>query len=410
MTIIDSRCHAEKTINIISVSGGKDSLAQWLLAIEHDVPHLAVFADTGHEHPQTMEYLDYLESKLGPIKRVKADFSRQIEQKRNFIANNWYQGLIPDLMADRFGGRWALAPGYGLQKIMLDEDDDTYFDEYLLYPNGRRERLVWPEAEPGDRYTSVTLNGFQWIAAIKGLSQQDAEIEAAARVKSALDTLRPTGNPFLDLCMLKGRFPSTKARFCTFELKHEPVRTQVVLPALDEYDEVISWQGVRAQESPARAGLPVWEEDADNTRGLHVYRPILSWLHEDVFAMAKRHGIKPNPLYEQGCSRVGCMPCIHARKSELAEIFSRWPDEIKRVAEWERLVAACSRRGNSTFFPSTHDPRRAERRIDIVTVDAYGIETYRDWAMTTRGGAQFDLLAEVNDKSVCSSVYAGVCE
>ena len=178
--------------------------------------------------------------------------------------------------------------------------------------------------------------------------------EAAERIHRALQILKPTGIPFLDLCMWKGRFPSTKVRFCTFELKHEPVRSQVIVPALDEYDEVISWQGVRAQESPERALLPVWEEDADHTPGLHVYRPILNWLHEDV--------------------------------------------------------AECSRRGNSTFFPSTHDPRRAEKRIEVVTVDAYGIESYRDWALTTRGGVQFDLLAAANDKAVCSSVYAGVCE
>lgn len=336
MSIIDPRCSGTDTINIVSVSGGKDSLAQWLLAIESGVSYTTVFADTGHEHPQTMEYLEYLESRLGKIVHVKADFSRQIEGKRRFIAEKWPISLVEEC----------------------------------------------------------------------GMSPE----EAAKRIRHALEVLKPTGNPFLDLCMWKGRFPSTKARFCTFDLKHEPVRTQVVLPALDEFDEVISWQGVRAQESPARAGLPAWEEDADNTPGLHVYRPILNWLHEDVFALAKRHGIKPNPLYEQGCSRVGCMPCIHARKSELAEIFSRWLEEIKRVAEWERLVAACSRRGNSTFFPSTHDPRRAEKRIDVITVDEYGIESYRDWAMTTRGGAQFDLLAESNDKSVCSSVYAGVCE
>ncbi len=334
--IIDVRCKDDNTLNIVSISGGKDSLAQWLVAVENEVPALPVFADTGHEHAQTMDYLDYLESKLGKVTRVKADFTRRIEGKRNFIAEKWPVSLVEDC----------------------------------------------------------------------GMSPD----QAAERIALALEILKPTGIPFLDLCMWKGRFPSTKARFCTFDLKHEPVRTQVVLPALDEYDEVISWQGVRAQESPARAGLPVWEEDADNTLGLHVYRPILNWLHEDVFAMAKRHGIKPNPLYEQGCSRVGCMPCIHARKSELAEIFSRWPEEVKRVAEWERLVAACSRRGNSTFFPSTHDPRRAERRIEVVTVATYGIETYRDWAMTTRGGAQFDLLASANDKSVCNSVYAGVCE
>lgn len=336
MSVIDLRCCDEDTLNIVSVSGGKDSLAQWLLAIENGVPFKTVFADTGHEHPQTMDYLDYLETKLGKVIRVRADFSRQIEGKRKFIAEKWPVSLVEEC----------------------------------------------------------------------GMSPD----EAAVRIHRALEVLKPTGNPFLDLCMWKGRFPSTKARFCTFDLKHAPVRDQVVLPALKEFDEVISWQGVRAQESPARAGLPAWEEDADNTPGLHVYRPILNWLHEDVFALAKRHGIKPNPLYEQGCSRVGCMPCIHARKSELAEIFSRWPEEIKRVAEWERLVAECSRRGNSTFFPSTHDPRRAERRIEVITVDEYGIESYRDWAMTTRGGAQFDLLAESNDKSVCTSVYAGVCE
>ncbi|HDC4778286.1 phosphoadenosine phosphosulfate reductase family protein [Enterobacter kobei] len=335
-TTIDARCLAPSAINIISISGGKDSLAQSLLAIESWVEHLNVFADTGHEHPQTMEYLEYLEQKLGPVKRVKADFTRQIEGKRKFIATRWPVTLVEEC----------------------------------------------------------------------GMSPD----EAAERVAQALEILHPTGIPFLDLCMLKGRFPSTKARFCSTELKHHPVRDWVVLPALEEFEEVILWQGVRAQESPARANLPEWEEDADDTPGLHVYRPILKWQHEDVFAIAKRHGIKPNPLYLQGCSRVGCMPCIHARKSELAEIFSRWPEEIKRVAEWERLVAACSRRGNSTFFPTTHDPRRAEKRIELITVDAYGIESYRDWAMTTHGGAQFDLLAESNDKTVCSSVYAGVCE
>jgi hypothetical protein len=104
------------------------------------------------------------------------------------------------------------------------------------------------------------------------------------------------------------------------------------------------------------------------------------------------------------------MPCIHARKSELAEIYTRWPEEIARVAEWERLVSACSRRQNSTFFTSTMDPVRAENRIECVTVESHGIETYRDWAMTTRGGRQFDLLGDVESQTVCNSVYAGVCE
>lgn len=73
MSNIDKRCFAENTFNLISMSGGKDSLAQCLFAVENGVQHERVFADTGHEHPQTMEYLDYLEQKgRGSIARSKS--------------------------------------------------------------------------------------------------------------------------------------------------------------------------------------------------------------------------------------------------------------------------------------------------------------------------------------------------
>ncbi len=43
--------------NIVSMSGGKDSTAMALLAIERDTEDLEfVFADTGHEHEMTYEY------------------------------------------------------------------------------------------------------------------------------------------------------------------------------------------------------------------------------------------------------------------------------------------------------------------------------------------------------------------
>ncbi|MFI8038977.1 phosphoadenosine phosphosulfate reductase family protein, partial [Acinetobacter baumannii] len=52
-------------INIVSISGGKDSAATLLLALEQNVSNLlAVFADTGNEHEITYEYVRYLEDKL----------------------------------------------------------------------------------------------------------------------------------------------------------------------------------------------------------------------------------------------------------------------------------------------------------------------------------------------------------
>jgi len=50
---------------IVPVSGGKDSVACLLLALEKSDNVTPVFNDTGFEHDVTYEYLDYLEKRLG---------------------------------------------------------------------------------------------------------------------------------------------------------------------------------------------------------------------------------------------------------------------------------------------------------------------------------------------------------
>jgi hypothetical protein len=111
--------------------------------------------------------------------------------------------------------------------------------------------------------------------------------------------------------------------------------------------------------------------------------------------MHRKHGIKHNPLYEQGMGRVGCMPCIHARKDELLEISRRFPEEIERVAKWERLVSAASKRGSSTFAAGT----------DISVASIYAVV---EWSKTSRGGKQYDFL-RMEEGPACSSIY-GLCE
>lgn len=212
-------------------------------------------------------------------------------------------------------------------------------------------------------------------------------------IQSALSVLHPTGIPFLDMCMWKTRFPSAKARFCTEELKVFPMENQVVIPALKAGLEVTQWLGVRWDESRARSNL-VERERAD--AGHWLYRPILSWTSAQVFDKISAYGIEPNPLYKLGLGRVGCMPCIFARKAELLEIAKRFPEEIDRVRKWEAIVGQASRRRKATFFPSSAELGQGGIDSDVL------------WSKTSRGGRQLTIDAMLESPS-CSSLY-GLCE
>lgn len=302
-------------LNILSVSGGKDSAATLLLAIERKVSNLiAVIADTGNEHQITYDYVKYLEIKTGvPILWLKADFSKQIEEKR--------QRLYKVIRGEKVRGNWT------------------------------RKQAI-----------------------------------------RALKHTNVTGNPFLDLCIWKGRFPSTKARFCSTELKREVILYKLQFPLIDQGFKIISWQGVRADESLDRSKLPVSDHIGD---GVTNYRPILKWTAQDCFDMHFKYGVEPNPLYKQGMGRVGCMPCIHCNKAELRAIADRFPEEINRIENWERIVGAASRRGSATLF--TSDKR------------GHGIRELVEWSKTTRGGKYYDLIPLTEDTTACSSIY-GLCE
>jgi 3'-phosphoadenosine 5'-phosphosulfate sulfotransferase (PAPS reductase)/FAD synthetase len=327
-------------LHIVSLSGGKDSTATLLVALEsHGRENVrAVFADTGNEHEVTYEYaLDYLPSVLGiSVDVVRADFTEEFATKRANLA--------------RIAAGESESAVYGSRKFM-----------------------------------------YEWNP------------EAAAR---ALELLHPTGVPFLDLCLVRGGFPSRKRQYCTEYLKTRPL-TEYALACIEEgHAAAWSWQGVRIDESDSRrdrlqgTGACVRSFEAVGG-GMFIYRPILRWRVEDVFDAHAVAGIRPNPLYLQGMSRVGCMPCINAAKVEVREIARRFPEHIERIAAWEQLVSSvCRPRSPVSFFHlGTQGHTGAASTIHEIV----------DWSMTTRGGRQYDLLADATSATACTSSY-GLCE
>lgn len=328
-------------VHVVSMSGGKDSTATAILALEQHGKEACrfVFADTGNEHEATYEYaLNYLPSALGiRVDVVRADFTDEFATKRANLAR--------------------LAAGE---------------PETAVY--GRRQFK------------------YSWTP------------EAAAR---ALELLHPTGNPYLDMCLVKGGFPSRKRQYCTDYLKTQPL-TAYAVELLDAGYAVWSWQGVRIDESHSRrtrlqgtgACVKSFEEVGG---GLFNYRPILRWKVQDVFQAHELAGVKPNPLYLQGMDRVGCMPCINCSKGELREIARRFPAEVERIAEWEHLVSAvCRPRSPVSFFHLGAKGHAGQ---------ASTIQSVVEWSRTGRGGRQYDLLAiaDLDSPAQCSSAY-GLCE
>lgn len=314
-------------IHCVSVSGGKDSAATAILALE-TMPRASLrfaFADTGNEHESTIEYVAYMARTLGiEITTLpQPSFAAEIERKRQYVIEHW--------------------------------------------PS-------------------------------KGVSKADCDRAIAALV--------PTGNPFLDLCIWKGRFPSRKAQFCTEFLKTKPlIEHQMGFIDRGECEAVWSWQGVRLDESDSRrtrlqgTGACVKAFDVVGG-GLFNFRPILRWKASDCFEAHRIAGLEPNPLYLQGMTRVGCMPCINASKDEVLEISKRFPGHIDRIAYWEACVARASRRMQASFFP---DPDRD------VHLNKRGIRNVVEWSKTKRGGQLVDWIRVHDEPRGCESSY-GLCE
>jgi len=174
------------------------------------------------------------------------------------------------------------------------------------------------------------------------------------------------GNPmitgFYELAKWKRRFPGAKSRFCTEFLKIFPTKYHIdCLVALLGYD-VVMHSGVRAAESDERAMLVTRE---DVRPGVSEYRPLLKWKIDDVWAIHKKYGIEPNPLYKAGAKRVGCLPCIMSRKAEVANIAHKFPEQIDRIRkeeesshEWHTKPPWPGERYYHSFFSSDKVPFR----------------------------------------------------
>ena len=183
----------------------------------------------------------------------------------------------------------------------------------------------------------------------------------------------------VDLVRKKGTFPSRLRRFCTEELKVFPLRDYLAALSGDAINAI----GIRAEESRSRSAMSEWEwSDALDAE---TWRPLLRWTFEDVRAIHARHGLRPNPLYLLGAERVGCWPCILARKAEVELVALRTPERIDLI---EELEAELTERAGATrcWF---HGKTERNSLVPIREVVA--------WSRTEHGGKVLKLFDPPTD-------------
>lgn len=256
----------------------------------------------------------------------------------------------------------------------------------------------------------------------------------------------------IDMVRRKTRFPSTRRRFCTSELKVKPMIDYILDVVQDDF---LIIQGIRKAESKSRSQMqescnyfkyylePIETnltllpklKDRLTTKmsaskrdklevriekieyrisigkldpkyhtyrrkevlayckkyATDVFRPVFEWSAQQVIDYILDNGLSPNPLYKMGVSRVGCFPCVNCNLMEIHQINLRFPERIEEINRYEQEIG-------STFFPYDKIPDKISKTPSILDVAKYATAKYD-------AGELFDDYTATS----CMSYY-GLCE
>ena len=158
---------------------------------------------------------------------------------------------------------------------------------------------------------------------------------------------RPQGD-LLDHVESRGMWPSSTTRYCTSDHKRGQC-AKVITMLTDEVRErhpgkrvrILNIFGFRAEESPARAKVPVFQENkrlTNTKRIVHDWLPIRDMLETEVWASIKASGVPHHKAYDLGMPRLSCVFCVFAPKAALVIAGQNNPELLNEYVRIEAKI------------------------------------------------------------------------
>lgn len=139
----------------------------------------------------------------------------------------------------------------------------------------------------------------------------------------------------------RGKWPSSKARFCTSEFKRGPGGRVLVRLARESAGNILNVYGFRAQESTARASkkpMAVNTRFTTEARKVIDWLPIHTWTESEVWAHIRQSGVRHHYAYDLGMPRLSCVFCIFAPREALVIAGKANPGLLERYVATEKKI------------------------------------------------------------------------
>jgi 3'-phosphoadenosine 5'-phosphosulfate sulfotransferase (PAPS reductase)/FAD synthetase len=153
---------------------------------------------------------------------------------------------------------------------------------------------------------------------------------------------------FLELVEHRRKWPSPQQRFCTSDLKRQPLEAFIRRDMNDRGARLaVDCQGIRSAESNRRARMVDFKTNdrlSNSKRTVFTSLPIFDRSTPEVFDLIAQAGRQVHYAYGLGSRRVSCPFCIMACRSDLQVAAREHPKLLDRLAETEARI------GHTIFF------------------------------------------------------------